>query len=201
MRKAGLLLALSMFFGTVVSAQGLSSPKAEVFVGYQYEHVTYDNLGLAGYNTNGFAGQFAYYPTSWVGIVGDVGVGFIRNLNGNPASGELETYMAGPKVGFERGPIHPYGQFLIGAAHLSSGAMSINNGYQFYTGGPVNSGGQPDPTGWAYAIGGGVDARIAHHIYARLGELDFLGTHFNDPFGNRFRQNNFVYKAGLVFRF
>jgi hypothetical protein len=201
MRKVGLLLALSLVLGAVVSAQGLSSPKVEVFLGYQYEHVTYDNLGLSGYNTNGFAGQFVYYPTSWVGIVGDAGVGFVRNLNGFSASGNLQTYMAGPKVGFEHGPIHPYAQFLIGVAHLSSGLMSDTDGYEFYTGGPVSSGGQPDANGWAFSFGGGVDARLTHHVYVRLGELDYLGTHFNDPFGDRFRQNNFQYKAGLVFRF
>jgi len=197
MRKVGLLLGLSLLFVTVASAQS-SYSKAEIFLGYQYEHATYDNLGLSGYNTNGFAAQFTYYPTSWVGIVGDVDMGFVRNLNGATASGQLRTYMAGPRVGLEHGPIHFYGQFLIGVAQLSS---DLENNYLFYTGGPVSSGGSPSSTGYAFSVGGGVDTRVAHHLYVRLGELDYLGTQFNDPFGDRFRQNNFQYKAGIVIRF
>ena len=83
MRKVGFLLGLSLLFVTVASAQSDFS-KAEVFLGYQYEHVTYDNLGLSGYNTNGFAGQFVYYPKSWVGIVGDVDMGYVHDLEWRP---------------------------------------------------------------------------------------------------------------------
>lgn len=197
MRKVGILLGLSMLFVTVASAQS-SYSKAEVFLGYQYQHATYDNLGLGGYNTNGFAGQFVYYPKSWVGIVGDVDMGYVHDLNGFPAGGALRTYMGGVKAGMEHGPLHFYGQFLIGVAQLSP---DLANNYYFYTGGPVSSGGQLSSTGYAFSVGGGVDARIAHHLYVRLGELDYLGTHFNDPFGDRFRQNNFQYKTGIVFRF
>jgi hypothetical protein len=197
MRKVGFLLGLSLLFVTVASAQSDYS-KAEVFLGYQYQHVTYDNLGLSGYNTNGVAGQFVFYPKAWVGIVGDVDLGYVHTLNGAPAGGDLRTYMGGVKAGLEHGPLHFYGQFLIGVAQLSS---DLQQNYFFYTGGPVSSGGQASSNGYAYSVGGGIDARVAHHLYVRLGELDYLGTHFNDPFGSRFRQNNFQYKAGIVFRF
>jgi Outer membrane protein beta-barrel domain len=197
MRKAGFLLAVSLLLATVASAQEAYS-KAEVFLGYQYEHVTYDSFGVGGYNTNGFAGQFVYYPTSWVGIVGDVGVGWAHSINGASASGQLRTYMAGPRVGLEHGPLHVYGQFLIGDGQLSSGLWNV---YNSYVSAPVSSSGVPSYNGWAYSLGGGIDARVAHHLYVKLAEADFLGTHFNDPFGTRFRQNNFEYRAGFVFRF
>lgn len=207
MRKVGMLLALSLFLGTVASAQGLSLPKAEVFVGYQYGHMTYDSFAVGGYNTPyGFSGQFVYYPTSWVGIVGDVGFAFPRTIAGSTATGQLRTYMAGPKVGFEHGPLHPYVQFLIGDAQLSQGLWNTYNNVEVNIdglSGPASTSGQPSYNGYAFSFGGGIDARVAHRIYVRLGEFDYLATHFEAPsiVGSRFRQNNFVYKAGLVFRF
>lgn len=214
MRKVGMLLALSLFLGTVVSAQGLSLPKAEVFIGYQYGHMTYSDANLfgggfavGGYNTPyGFSGQFVYYPTSWVGIVGDIGFAFPRTIAGGTASGQLRTYMAGPKVGFEHGPLHPYVQFLIGDAQLSQGLWNTYNNVEGnFDGlsGPASTSGQASYNGYAFSFGGGIDARIAHRVYLRLGEIDYLATHFESPsaFGTRFRQNNFQYKAGIVFRF
>jgi hypothetical protein len=190
MRKAGFLLALCMLFGAASFAQGFH--QADVYVGYAYNHQTFC-CGIDGFNLQGGIGQFTYYPTQYIGLVAEFGGSTVRHINGFPATGSQITYMFGPRLTFQHGPLRPYVQVLIGGAHLSSDlASTIDSETQS---GRVSQG------GYAFAFGGGVDAKIAGPFYVRLGQFDYLGTHYNDPFGFRFRQNGFRYSAGVVIHF
>jgi len=190
MRKAGCLLALCLLFGAASFAQGLHS--ADVFVGYSYTHQTYC-CGIDGFNMQGGMGQFTYYPTQYIGIVGEFAGTAVRNINGFPATGNQMTYLFGPRLTFQHGPIHPYVQVLFGGTHLSAD-LSDELGVSTQSG-------RRSQGGYAYSFGGGIDMRIVGPFYARLGQIDYLGTHYNDPFGFRFRQNAFRYSAGIVFHF
>ncbi|HET9402059.1 MAG TPA: outer membrane beta-barrel protein [Candidatus Acidoferrales bacterium] len=190
MRKAGCLLALCLLFGMAASAQ--ITNKAEVYVGYQYTHQTYC-CGIDGFNLQGAVGQGTYYFNSYFGVVGEFSGSAVSHINGLTATGKQYTYLFGPRLAFEHGPLRPYVQFLLGGAHLSPDlAAEI---------GASTQSGRVSQSGYAFAFGGGVDAKIKGPFYARLGQIDYLGTHYNDPFGFRFRQNAFRYSAGLVIHF
>ncbi len=68
MKRLALFCGVLLLFAGVASAQ--DAPKAEVFGGYSFLHVSNDG-GSA--NFNGGTGSLAYNLTPWLGVVGDVG--------------------------------------------------------------------------------------------------------------------------------
>lgn len=164
------LLAI-LAFVLPVKAQD-ETPKAELYVGYDYVRLT---SGGASFNFNGGSGQFAYNVNHWLGAVGDLG-GYYTS-NGFHAG--VISYQFGPRINFRgHGKMTPFVQVLFG------GARSIDISAQ---------------NTFAMTAGGGVDFNISEHFAIRPVQAEYFLTKFTDGASNR--QNNFRYSAGIVFRF
>jgi outer membrane protein with beta-barrel domain len=183
-RKIALLLSLSLLLGFSASAQ---DSKADVYVGYQYTRQMY--TPGTSFNMNGGVGQIAVYPTSWLGIVGEISGNAVGNIHApfNGSGGTLYSYIGGPRIAFRHGPLQPYVQGLFGIGQLDSTLQARL--------------GSPSSTAFATAIGGGLDLKVAHHFAIRLVQGDYFLTRFTNPLNARFSQNNFRLSTGLVLRF
>jgi hypothetical protein len=183
MRRIGFLLVLCLLCGFAAAAQD----KADAYFGYVYTRQTYGSID-SSFNMNGGIGQFAYYPNSWFGLVGEFGVSTVRHIDGALVNtGATLTFLGGPRVTFRHGPLQPYVQGLLGGAHMDS-TMQADLG--------VAKGG-----GIAMALGGGVDLKLSSHIAFRLGQFDYFLTRLVNPTSVPFTQDNFRYSTGLVVRF
>lgn len=144
--KKLLLLALGLFLFAIPS----HAQSADASVSYSYFRL--GNSG--GLNQNGVSGSVAYYPKSWIGLVGDVGA-----YHGSVVGVSLNTYtyMFGPRV-MLRNPtkINPFVQGLVGGSRLSGGGSSSDQ--------------------LAFSVGGGVDIGILPHLSLRP-QVDYVGLH------------------------
>ncbi|MGD1211696.1 MAG: outer membrane beta-barrel protein [Candidatus Acidiferrales bacterium] len=190
--KRRILLCGLMLLPMVASAQ--EGPKAEIFGGYSYVHMS--DSGSA--NLNGGSASASFNPNSWLGIVGDFG-GYQGTKSG--LDGSVLTYLFGPKIAFRKGRVTPFVQALFGGAHTSadpppqSGALvrprresAVAGGGQFAS-----------SNTFAMAVGGGLDVNATDHIGVRLIQAEYLLTKFKD--GIRDRQDSVRLSAGIVFRF
>jgi hypothetical protein len=171
-RKIGLSVVLCLFFGFSASAQ---DSKADAYVGFQYTRVS----GSVIPNLTGGVGQFAFYPSKWLGVVGEVSGAADTDGRGSA----MYAYMGGPRATLRHGRIQPYAQVLIGGSHLSNSGVQQGSG-------PASA------NSFAAAVGGGVDLKIVHHFAIRLIQVDYLFTHFTGA-----TQNNLRLSSGFVFRF
>jgi Outer membrane protein beta-barrel domain len=177
-RKIGLSLVLCLLAGFSAHAQ---DSKADAYVGFQYTRVS----GSVVPNFTGGVGQFAYYPSKWLGVVGEVSG--VADTDGRSSS--IYTYMGGPRVALRHGRFQPYAQVLIGDARFSSSQGGVGSVI-------VDPTGHATTNGFAAAVGGGVDLKIVHHFAIRLIQVDYLFTHFGP-----ITQNNLRLSSGFVFRF
>jgi opacity protein-like surface antigen len=191
MKRLALFCGALLLFAGVASAQ--DSPKAEVFGGYSFLHVS-DNGATA--NFNGGSGSFSYNPSPWLGIVGDFG-GYHWSNSGVDAN--VITYLFGPKIAYRRGPITPFAQVLLGGGHLSGNANVCSTARVRREGGAFIGGcGTASENAFAMTVGGGVDWNATPHIGIRLIQAEYLMTKFNDGLNDR--QNNVRVSTGVVFR-
>jgi opacity protein-like surface antigen len=190
MRRVGYLLALSLVFSFAASAQ----EKVDAYLGYSYVHQSFAN-GLTTFNLNGGVGQVAVYPTSWFGIVGEIGAYAPGTIaipsipeSINPSGAQL-SYMFGPRIAFRHGRLQPYVQGLFGGYHTSQSLAQVQ--------------GAANQNSFAMAIGGGVDLKISHHFAIRLAQVDYFMTRLNNSAlsTSSITQNNFRYSGGIIFRF
>jgi len=124
----------------------------------------YSYLRLYGVNNHGAAGEVTVNVNRWFGISGEV--------SGYAAEDDFDNnalVLAGPKFTYRRGAVTPFVHVLAGGAF-----------------------GGGDAAG-AFAVGGGVDAKISKHVAIRIIQLDYVAT--------TFRSNNGRIAAGIVFRF
>jgi outer membrane immunogenic protein len=165
------------FLVLAIPASAQDNPKAEVFGGYSYLHTSV--LGT-GFNSNGGSGSIAVNPNDWFGVVGDVGV-YHNSTAGVGVN--VVSYLFGPKFAYRKHRIvTPYFHALFGGAHVSAsfgGAAASANAF-------------------AWAAGGGLDAKVATHVAIRVVQVEYLMTKFNDGANNR--QNNVRVSTGIVFR-
>ncbi|MFZ0818893.1 MAG: hypothetical protein WAM91_02405 [Candidatus Acidiferrales bacterium] len=194
MRRLVCLLAVSLLFGFSAAAQD----KADVFLGYSYVRQTYGN-GVSSFNLNGGVAQVAAYPTSWFGLVGEVGVyapGSITvttsstTTTSTPPGAEI-SYLFGPRISFRHGPLQPYVEGLFGGFYTSAGLESV-----LQSASPAASNNT-----FAMAIGGGLDLKVSHRFSIRLAQVDYFLTRLPNPAAVSFTQNNFRYSGGIVYRF
>jgi hypothetical protein len=131
-----------------------------------YSYIHVDNS--PGFSTNGWELAGEYKFASFIGGVVDV--------DGNYSSpNALHTVLFGPQVNFPA-RVSPFAHFLIGWGHGDTGPFT--------------------DTGFAYALGGGIDTEIVPHIDWRIFEGDLLQTHL---FGAT--QNNARISTGIVIHF
>lgn len=171
--------ACGLLLFVTLSAVAQDTPKAEIFGGYSYLRAN-PGLGAPGINLNGGSGSVAFNPTKIIGVVGDFGVYHAGNIYNSGVSGNVFSYLFGPRLSYRRDRITPFAQALFGGAHASGGSSSNNS--------------------FAMALGGGIDVKATDHIAIRLIQAEYVLTRFNIV-GLATDQNNVRISAGVVFRF
>jgi opacity protein-like surface antigen len=181
MKKTGLTALSLFFFATLASAQ---IPSANVFFGYSYMNT--DLSSGNSVNTNGWEASIEGKIIPFLGFVADFDAHYGSqnfstscNLPCLPLNvGFVErNFLFGPRVSVSLGKIRPFGEVLIGAAHVN-----VNQGI-----GSDNS--------FATAVGGGLDYKLIPHIAWRLQGDYVRSTLFSTT------QNNVRISTGIVARF
>jgi opacity protein-like surface antigen len=187
MLKVALIgIALFLFAG-LASAQ---VPSGNVFFGYSYENTNWSgfNHGLGRPNLQGWEASLEGKVLPWIGIVGDVAghygsQSFVEPTPEGPTAvnvtGHEQEYLIGPRLSVPVGKWTPFGEIMIGFAHI-------------HTGGTLPG---PSNTSFATAVGGGIDYRVFRPIALRA-EGDYLRTSFFST-----SQNNLRLSLGIVLRF
>jgi opacity protein-like surface antigen len=186
MKRFVLLCALTVCFAGVASAQDM--PKLDAFGGYTFAHLSEDGEGI---NLNGGSGSVAFHPNDWLGLVADFG-GYHTNSFGE--SGNLFTYLFGPRVNFGHGKLEPFVQTLFGGGHLSSGDTCVDVSR---VNRQVSSEcGSFSENAFAMTLGGGIDWNATEHLGLRLIQIEYLLTDFGSA-----HQNGVRISTGVVVRF
>jgi len=195
MRK--ILVAAFILLSFAGSAVAQVPGTGNVFFGYSYYN---SKLTLDRASLNGWEGSLEGKILPHVGLVADfsghygsqgfltcpvepVGVGG-GGCSTTPASTHELNVMFGPRVSFSIGRWTPFGQGLIGVAHLSSNGFGSD-------------------TSFAAAVGGGVDYRIVKPVAWRF-QLDYMRTQLSPSsfgFSSGSGQNNIRFSTGIVLRF
>jgi outer membrane protein OmpA-like peptidoglycan-associated protein len=182
-------------------------PRVELFIGYSFWQATPETNRNRVLYLNGGSTSVAFNFTPAFGVVFDV-AGFADTrvrlpLNGTPptrvydASGEVSTFMAGPRISFRHDRITPFGQVLFGAAVAS--AVTVNA----CSGSLASCEPLARETAYAATAGGGVDLTLTRHIALRLFQLEYLLTGFRNvdsPTGMKSWEGNIRLSTGIVFR-
>ncbi len=152
-------------------------PKGNVFFGYSYDRmpvVTNDT-----FNSNGWDASLEGKVFPFVGLVVDIdghyGSGTFSGIGADVAA---HNVLFGPRVSVQVERFRPFGEFLVGAGHISR-----SNGIS------------DSDTSFANAAGGGLDYRVAGPVSIR-GQLDWIETRF---YGQT--QNTVRFSTGIAIHF
>ncbi len=181
-----------------------NTPKVELFLGYSYVRNTPDSIGNRIVHLNGGSTSIAFNLNRHLGFVTDFGDFHASKFGPNApptggvvdASGNVFTFMFGPRLSFRRGPVTPFVQALYGIAHAGAVTLTGCSG--------IGCTPLPSETGFAMAFGGGLDIKIHRHVALRLIQAEYLMTRFVDrstDAGVTAPQNDVRISAGLVLRF
>jgi opacity protein-like surface antigen len=174
-RFLGLVTSVLLVLTCLTVAQ--ENPKAEIFGGYQYTHVS-PGQGFPGDNLNGWNASVSGYFNKYLGISADFS-GIYGNVAG--VSTHVYPYLFGPIVRFPNSSkITPFAHALFGAAHSRFSDLGLST----------------TDNSFAMAFGGGLDANINSRFAVRLAQADYLHTQLFDS-----TQHNFRYSAGIVIKF
>jgi hypothetical protein len=171
LRRFSMLRRLSLLLGLVLLA---SIPAAAQGLGLGdkvevFGGFSYMRANLSpSFNSAGWEFAAEYKPASWIGGVADFSGDYGSNTS-------IQTYLFGPQVHWPA-RVSPFAHILIGGAHASS--------FGFGT------------SGFAVAIGGGIDATVLPAISWRIIQGDYLPAHL---FGST--RNNARISTGLVIHF
>jgi hypothetical protein len=176
------LLALPALFPH--SAWG-QEQRVEVSTDYSYLRAN-SSGGGGSFNALGGSATAVWNVKPWLGLAADF-AGY--HFEGQPASvdARMFTYTFGPRFSprMGHGPLHFFGQFLLGGTTLSASLTGQHAG----------------ENGFAIMAGGGVDARVQTHLAIRCVEVDYLMTRYDRTVGTTGYQNDVRISTGLVFRF
>ncbi|HEU5336291.1 MAG TPA: hypothetical protein VFU27_10020 [Terriglobales bacterium] len=197
-------LAVALFLVWILApAAEAQLPSGNVFFGYSYAHATLstpalipDQGGVVSTGSGGLNGWDASVEGKFlplIGIVADFSghygsqavttvCGFVQpcvpaRLNMNAT---MYHFLAGPEISASIGKIRPFAHALFGAGHLSES-----------TPGPFST----SSTGFAFALGGGIDYRLLGPLRWRL-QGDFLQDRFFSG-----TQQNVRFSTGPVLHF
>jgi opacity protein-like surface antigen len=167
-------------------------PSGNVFLGYSYENTNSSAFGLnlSRPNLQGWEASAEGKVLPFVGIVVDVSGHYgSQTFQESPppttgattikVTGHEQEYLFGPRLSVPVGKFTPFGEFMVGLAHI-------------HTGGTLPG---PSNTSFATAVGGGLDYRLFRPVAWRV-EGDYLHTKFFNT-----AQNNLRLSTGIVVRF
>jgi hypothetical protein len=169
MRNAAMLLLCT----SLLTCLPASGQKAALFGGYQLTHLDFGGAPLGGsFTLNGWNASLTGGLAPFFGITAD--------FSGAYKSGsKLHTYTFGPEVRAHIASFRPFAHALVGGGTSS---------------GPVSNGAT---NGLVMFYGGGLDVKAAPFAAVRLGQFDWMVTHWNGSTN----KNNFRYSAGVVLSF
>ena len=184
MLRKTLLCCFLVMFGALAWSQTAPS-RIEVFGGYSY---TSSNFAWTGNGENGWNAGAGVNANKWIGFKADFAQ--YRYTYGAGDHSTTTTFLVGPQVSIplpKASRIRPFGEFLIGGAHITENVNGSNVFQQ--------------STSFAWALGGGLDFRLSNHFWLR-GEADYLHNHFI-PSDDQLHVSNARARivTGLVFRF
>lgn len=110
------------------------------------------------------------------------------------ASPKIHNFLFGPQFSYPAGKVRPFAQFLVGGEHLdvTTSLNETSSGGSVITPPDIVESGHASNTGFAMALGGGVDYSIKHNLAWRL-QADYLT-------GQGTGQNHVRVSTGLVWR-
>ena len=147
--------------------------RVDVFGGYSYQRL--NSASGSGTNLNGWAAEAQTNIKSSFALVAAFSGAYGSQLG---ADLQLYTFLAGPRLIYRKGRANIFAHALLGGANLNATAGGVGD----------------NSSGFATALGGGVDVHLTHRAAVRLFQTDYLLTRIA---GNT--QNNFRLSAGLVF--
>jgi len=175
MKRVWVLISMAVALCGSASAQ--VPTKGNVFFGYSYDRtpvVTNDTI-----NSNGWDASLEGKIFPFVGLVVDIdghyGSGTFSGIGADVAA---HNFLFGPRLSAQVKRFRPFGEFLIGAGHISR-----SNGIS------------DSDTSFVNAVGGGLDYRIAGPVSIR-GQLDWIETRF---YGQT--QNGVRFNTGIAIHF
>jgi len=148
-------------------------------------HVT-DRQNLNGWE---FTGTYRFLP--FLGLAADVSGHYgpsVGNSNGTSRTHQY-TYLFGPEVSLPS-RVSPFAHVLFGGTHQSISASS------FAGSNIVNSVLPTTDSGFATAIGAGIDLKLIPHVWIRPIQIDYLVTRLHSNTQNQARVS-----AGVVLHF
>ena len=161
------------------------------FVGYSYSGARVFASGASsGISANGWEGSLEGKFLPWIGIVADLdwhyGGRDFTTCAPAPCTPRVVTVNAsrhdvlfGPRASVSMGKYTPFAEFLLGVVHQTDSGGGISN----------------SDTGFATAVGGGLDYKLIKGVAARL-QLDVIHNNFFVPGHNSARIS-----TGIVFKF
>lgn len=160
MKTMKIMLAV-VAFTFLAAGSYAQTPKADVSVGYAFDHFNGSN-GSDGFHLNGFDASVGFNWNRFFGFVGDFGV-----QHGSPSgvSTTNTTYTFGPRISARvNDKFVPFAQALFGGAHQSASVAGVK-----VTSNP-----------FAFSFGGGVDLGIIPgNRVALRPQVDYFGFHSN----------------------
>ena len=191
MQKLFLIAAFALALPVIAQAQ--EAPRVEVFSGYSYLRADDNNAGLDR-DLNGFnvSGNITVLG-KWLGIKADVS-GHYGQILGAAAIPDTDQrqflFLFGPQFSLRKsGKIRPFAHTLAGFTRTTLKNDAIS--------------GDITDTGFAFAVGGGVDVKaLSNKLSVRLFQADYVLTKFGDSSSSGSNINNNVrISTGVVLRF
>jgi hypothetical protein len=174
MRKFfAIALFLSMFSLAAFAQESGSTPKAEIFGGYQYTRFD------GGVNANGWDTALTGNLNRWFGVAADFS-GAYKSQNG--VSFNNYTYTFGPVISWRHSQAFtPFAHFLAGGVRSSASFTGVST----------------SDNGFAMMFGGGADVNVSRRLAVRAIQFDWLSLHSNGATDN----NNMRISTGVLFRY
>jgi opacity protein-like surface antigen len=174
---------LGLFVLLVLAGLPAKAQDSPVAVGGGY---TYRSWGFPGerFNMNGWNATASFNVNNWLTVAADFDGTYTNNTTG---TAWFYSYMGGPRIyPIGHGKFSPFVHVLAGGVH-----STIN-----FAGG----GGSASDTAFGFEGGGGVDVNLTPRFAVRIGEFDY---EYSKLFGwaSIPVQNNFKYKAAILFKF
>lgn len=182
MRKIIVLAVLVLAFSFAAMAQDL--PKAEVFGGYSYYRADLGNTGTGTnkINLNGWNAAVTGYFSKAVGVTADFSGHYGKpNIGGLDINTKVHNFMFGPTIAARSEKATLFGHALFGGQKFSTKVAGVD---------------LLTDTGFAMALGGGVDFNVAKNFAIRPAQADYIYSKHGGE-----HQNNFRYSAGVVLKF
>jgi len=194
-----IVFTASILFLLPLTALGQDTPSVEVFGGFSYFH-TEGGGNLYGWNASVNANL-----TKWFGLVVDTSGHYDSSSSrstviitpGSPPSSfrfdskqNFHTFMVGPRFSLRKHEkITPFTHLLFGLTRRHFESKTEGPGFPLFSF-------SNNQTGFAAAIGTGVDVKISKRFVLRVIQADYLLTRSFGEF-----QNNARLSTGLVYRF